>query len=219
MPINPIPIDPVIANILKIGSGFFWTFTYILIIRRGFIDKCCGMPLIALCANISWEFIFSFVFPHKLPQLYINYVWLFFDVGIFIQYLYFGRKFLASYLSKNLFYPTLFLTLVLSYFGIIAICYEFKDSNGIYAAFVQNLVMSVLFFSFLKRESCKGQSLYIALFKMIGTIFASLLFYLHYPNSYLLIFLFISIFIVDIIYTFLLYSKLKFLGTYPWKRI
>jgi len=44
--------------VLKLGSGLFWTLTYLIIIRRGFIDKSYGMPLAALSANISWEAIF-----------------------------------------------------------------------------------------------------------------------------------------------------------------
>ena len=32
-------------------------------IRRGFLDNTYAMPLVALC-NVSWEFIFSFLYPH-----------------------------------------------------------------------------------------------------------------------------------------------------------
>jgi len=40
------------TEIMMIG-GLFWSVTYILIIRRGFKDKTFGMPMAALCANIS----------------------------------------------------------------------------------------------------------------------------------------------------------------------
>lgn len=46
---------------LMLGSGAFWTLTYVLMIRRGFVDRTYGMPLVALGANVSWEFIFSFL--------------------------------------------------------------------------------------------------------------------------------------------------------------
>jgi hypothetical protein len=55
-------------DILLVGTGIFWTITYLLIIRRGFLDHTYGMPLIALCANLTWEFIFSFVFPQGPVQ-------------------------------------------------------------------------------------------------------------------------------------------------------
>ncbi len=51
--------------ICQLGMGLFWIITYILIIKRGFQDKKYGMPMVALCANISWEFIFTFIYPQN----------------------------------------------------------------------------------------------------------------------------------------------------------
>lgn len=61
------------ATALAIFSGIFWTISYLLIVQRSIQERSVGMPLVALCINISWEFIFSFVFPSEKPQLYINY--------------------------------------------------------------------------------------------------------------------------------------------------
>jgi len=71
----------------------------------------------------------------------------------------------------------------------------------------------------LKRRDVKGQSIYIALFKMVGTLLPSILFFLRYPNSPLLNFLYVAIFVFDIIYVFLLYAKLRELGIEPWRRV
>ncbi|HZD35671.1 MAG TPA: hypothetical protein VE130_10735 [Nitrososphaeraceae archaeon] len=60
--------------ILTVG-GVFWVLTYVFIVSKGFKDKTYGMPVIALCINFSWEFIFSFILPHSAPQLFINYLW------------------------------------------------------------------------------------------------------------------------------------------------
>jgi hypothetical protein len=68
---------------LAIASGLFWSLTYLLIIRRGFQDRTYGMPMAALCFNLSWEFIFSFVYPHEGVQRFINIVWFGLDVIIF----------------------------------------------------------------------------------------------------------------------------------------
>jgi len=35
-------------TLLMLGSGIFWTTTYMLIIRRSFLDHTYGMPLVAL---------------------------------------------------------------------------------------------------------------------------------------------------------------------------
>ena len=71
--------------ILTIG-GIFWILAYVCIISKGFKDKTYGMPLIALCANISWEFIYSFVLPSSPPQLFINYLWFGLDCVIVFQF-------------------------------------------------------------------------------------------------------------------------------------
>jgi hypothetical protein len=38
---------------LLLGSGAFWTLTYVLIIRRGFLDGTYGMPRSSRCAQTS----------------------------------------------------------------------------------------------------------------------------------------------------------------------
>lgn len=77
---------------LAIFSGIFWTIAYLLLVQRSTQDRSVGMPLVALCMNISWEFIFLFVFPSEKPQFYINYVWCFLDLVIVIAYLKFGKS-------------------------------------------------------------------------------------------------------------------------------
>jgi hypothetical protein len=205
---------------LQIGSGLFWTLAYILIIKRGFQDRALGMPLVALCANISWEFIFSFIHPHSSPQYYVNLVWFLFDVLIFFQALKFGPSDFPRNLASKLFYPAFALALATSFGAVLFTSYEFRDYDGKYAAFGQNLMMSVLFVSMLlRRNSVKGQSIYIALFKMIGTLLPSILFYLLFPASPLLNFLYVTILVFDVIYLLLLYRKCQQEGINPWRRV
>ena len=202
-------------------GGLFWSLTYILIIRRGFKDKTYGMPLAALCANISWEAIFSFIYPPSIPQLYINYIWLFLDVFIVLQFLKFGKSEFQA-LSKKQFY-TMFLLVLATCFGLVfSISYEFSDWKGAYAAFGQNLMMSILFIVMLfRRDDLRGQSIFIALFKMIGTALSSIAFYLYASiaqGSVLLAFLFVSIFVYDLIYTVMVYQKYRENGISVWGR-
>jgi hypothetical protein len=199
---------------LKVFSGIFWSLVYVFIIIRGVRDKTYGMPMIALCANISWEFIFSFVFPHDSPQIYVNIAWFSLDFFIILQFLKFGKSEYPKW-----FLPTFLATLVLSLLIVLSVTIEFKDWFGKYAAFSQNLLMSVLFISLLiKRDNVHGQSLYIGIFKMLGTLLASTLFAVYYP-SLLILLLSISTFIFDGIYIVLLYRKFNDLGINPWTRI
>jgi len=213
-------VSPQLKWSLQISSGLFWTLVYILIIKRGFEDKVLGMPLVALCANISWEFIFSFIYPHDAPQYYVNIVWFLFDVVILVQALKFGKFDFNPRLPLKLFYPTFALTLLMSFCAVLLVSREFKDWDGKYAAFGQNFMMSVMFVSMLlRRNNVKGQSIYIALFKMIGTLLPSILFFLYYPKSLLLDYLYVSIFIFDLIYFVMLYRKCLEEGINPWARI
>ncbi|TDX48343.1 hypothetical protein [Orenia marismortui] len=193
--------------ILEIGTALFWSLTYILIIFKGFQDKTYGMPMLALCANLSWEFIFSFIWPLELPRLYITIIWFSLDLIILLQFLLFGKLDFKNKFYRKLFYPIFFLLLLISFFTILFISYEFDDYIGKYAAFGQNLLMSILFITMLiRRNSTSGQSIYIAIFKLIGTLFASSIFYLN-QGSILITFFSIATLFFDIAYIILLAAQ------------
>lgn len=133
---------------LAILSGVFWTIAYLLIIQRSIQDQRVGMPLVA-CMNISWEFIFSFMFPRDKPQLYINYAWFFLNLVVVIQYLKFGKFEFSKHFSENFFYAAFSSTLAVGFLNMLFISYEFgTGKNVIYTAFQINLIMSVLFICF-----------------------------------------------------------------------
>jgi hypothetical protein len=193
-----------------IVGGIFWSLAYLLIIRQGFQDRTYGMPLAALCANISWEAIFAFLHPHSPPQVYINYAWFGMDTVIVFQFLKYGKKeFPNFYLGQ--FYLIFVFALIMSFCTILFVTYEFQDWQGAYAAFGQNLMMSILFlWMFFSRNDLRGQSIYIAILKMLGTGVSSLAFYLYQPisqDSYLMPFLYLAIFISDAAYVFLVYRR------------
>ena len=197
-------------TIILLAGGIFWILTYIFIISKGFKDKTYGMPLIALCANISWEFIFSFIFPHTPPQLFINYLWFGLDIIIVIQFLKYGKNEFSDLSSSKLY--SLFTFLIVSEFGIIIVSsITIGEFKGVYSAFGQNLLMSILFIMMLfKRNSLRGQSIYIAIFKMFGTGLSSLHYYLYEPisqSSFILPSLFVSIFVFDIVYIYLIIKR------------
>ncbi len=202
-------------------SGFFWSLTYILIIIRGFQDKTYGMPFVALCANISWEFIFSFVFPHPKPQLYVNYIWFILDCIIFWQFLKYWRSDPPiQNLPERFFIPTILLTLTASFLLIVLISREFNDMMGRYAAYGQNLLMSILFINmFLRRQGLEGQSFYIALCKLLGTLAVSLTFFVIRPTAWLFDFLYMAILLADSIYLVAVYRRSQQMALNPWRDI
>ena len=188
---------------ILVGSGVLWTLAYLLIIRQGFVDRTYGMPLAALCANISWEFIFAFVYPHDLPQRVVNVVWFSFDLVILAQLLLYGPREFAA-LPRRLFYAAFGLALATAFGAVLTITLQLDDFDGAYSAFGQNLMMSILFVAMLySRRSLRGQSVSIAALKMGGTALASFAFFFFNPDydgSVLLPFLYVAILFFDGVY-------------------
>ena len=187
--------------------ALFWILTYILIIKRGFQDKAYGMPMVAICANISWEFIFAFIYPQNDLQKNITLIWFVLDIVIVLQYLIYSRKEFKRYLSTKLFYASFILTLGISFLTMLVITQELNDFEGRYAAFSQNLMMSGLFISLLFwRGNLKGQSIYIAIFKMLGTLCASIAFFIYFRTSFITI-ISVAIFLYDWLYIVLVFKR------------
>jgi hypothetical protein len=124
-------------------------------------------------------------------------------------------------LSKNKFIAMLLFAFATCFGLVFSITREFNDWQGAYAAFGQNLMMSVLFIIMLfNRKDLRGQSIFIALFKLLGTAISSLAFYLYQPisqGSFVLPFLFISIFVYDLIYVILIYQKSREINMPVWR--
>lgn len=199
-----------IELVLQLIMGSCWIITYLILIDRGFKDKSCGMPFAALCGNITWEFIYSFIFPSSNWQIYINYFWFGLDLIILYQFIKFSRQDLPSPLSGKFFIPTLIISLFTAFSLHYTFALEFSNLDGAYSAFGSNMMMSMLFvLMLLRRNHLKGQSIYIAIFKWIGTISACFLSFSLYPTSILLWFLYLSTFFFDTLYVYMLYDRSK----------
>ena len=203
-----------VQSSLTLMSGICWTTVYILIIYRSFKDKIYGMPFWALAFNVSWEFIFSLLLvsnPLAL-QAIINNVWFAFDIIVMIAYILYGKKDWPITVSKKWFYPYLILVLAVSFLFVYLLSVELDHSRGMYAAFIQNLMMSVLFIRMLLRRGNKsGQSAGIAIFKLIGTLAPTII---YGQQSRFVLFLGIACFVFDLIYLIML---LNFEKTQPLK--
>ncbi|MCH3905167.1 MAG: hypothetical protein LKF01_02340 [Lactobacillus sp.] len=162
---------------LTLVSGIAWTIVYIECIRLGFKQRTYSMPLFALALNIAWEGIYSIVDLHNFSaQTVVNLVWFIFDLVIACTYFKFGRKEFSSN-SQRFFLPIsiiVFATCLLIQLGFY---WQFGLHYGSrYSAFLQNLVMSIMFIAMLfKRDNKKGQSLTIAVAKWIGTLAPTIL--------------------------------------------
>jgi hypothetical protein len=209
------PEQMTVETVLTIISGLCWTIVYIEAIRLGFKDRSYAMPFFALALNIAWELIHA-VRGIQSPDLQtaINGLWFLFDIGILWTYLKFGRKYFPSTLPQNWFIPWTVLGLTMAICLQYAFVREFdRFVGGAYAAFLQNLLMSILFINMLvQRGSHEGQSLVIAVCKWIGTLAPTILFGVIGGGTFsrpsflvLVVGLLCSVF--DLIYIFLLTRK------------
>ena len=205
-----------IKLILTVVSGVCWTIVYIEGIRVGFKDKSYAIPFFALALNIAWELLYSaFGFRAGVSvQSTINAVWFAFDVGILYTYFKYGRKYFPLNLPTRTFIGWSVLCLVTALCVEYAFIREFGVAVGAgYSAFLQNLLMSVLFIDmFVKRGGSEGQSLYIAVGKWVGTLAPTILFGIvgdgGFPRGSLLILtlgIFCSVF--DLIYVWMLFKQ------------
>ena len=212
-----------IKLVLTLISGVCWTVVYIDGIRLGIKDRSYAIPFYALALNIGWECLQTIYGLQTAlsVQTIVNAVWFAFDIGILFTYFKYGRKYFPPIFPASAFVGWSVLGLVTAFGVQFAFIKEFGISVGAgYSAFLQNLLMSVLFIDMLvKRGNREGQSLTIAVNKWLGTLAPTILFGVigdgGFPNgSFLILILGILCSVFDLIYLWLL-SKTKATQTAP----
>ncbi len=160
---------------LTIISGLCWTWVYIEAGRLGFKQKSYAIPVFALALNFAWETVntyigFAYGGQSGIQQL-IEIVWAACDVLIVITYFRHGIRYWPRGLTKAHFLLGSLLIFATGFAIQILFVTEFGRTDGAKdAAFLQNLLMSVLFIDMLfKRSGPEGQSQVIAVNKWIGT--------------------------------------------------
>ena len=178
------------------------------VIRQGLLDRTYAMPFLALAMNITCEFLFTFVYPSVggMMQEIINLIWFAADIAILAVFLKYWRSQYPRSLPKSYFWPMFAFTFVMVTPMMVATVSVFgRDDGSVYTAFVDNLIMSALFLSMLiRRGDRRGQSIWIAWGKLLGTLTASISQYLCDPGNVLWLVIYIEILILDVVYVFLL---------------
>ena len=204
---------------LTVLSGIGWIIVYEECIRLGFKEKTYAMPLFALGLNLAWEAIYSFsdifLVAHgpleglNLIQAYVNASWVILDIVILFTYFKYGKNEFPKSINQKYFSAWTMLVIICCFALQYVFIKEFGFIMGAkYSAFLQNLLMSVMFIGmYIKRGNMNGQSLLLAYAKWIGTLAPTILFgILDYNIRILACGIFCSVF--DIIYIYLL-SKYK----------
>jgi hypothetical protein len=194
--------------LLLLLSGICWTVVYLELIRKGFKEKTYGMPIFALALNVTWVGLYTLkdlTAPTIDVQGWVNLVWLLFDIAIVTTYFRFGRKEFGTFGHlQNHFIPWSILIFVMSFVLQYSFLVEFGDDAPKYSAFLQNLIMSVLFICMLvARKSTLGQNQVIAVCKWLGTAAPTIKIGVMDGNQLVLV-LGIFCFVFDLIYIYAL---------------
>lgn len=200
---------------LTLLSGIGWMIVYEECIRLGFRDRIYAMPFWALGLNFSWEainfageLIFKWHGPTvglTLVQTAVNGFWACLDVVILYTYFKYGKKEWPKALPQKWFAPWTILKLICCFALQIVFIIEFGGVLAAeYSAFLQNLLMSVLFIKmYSQRNNQEGQSILLATAKWIGTLAPTILMgVISYNPLVLCCGIFCSVF--DLIYIWLL---------------
>ena len=138
---------PLSYHILMATTGIFWTVAYLCyIVQSQRHGTYRGIPPAALFLNVTWEFFFAFIHTEQQspPQLVMNYIWVSFDFIILGQFLWWKVRptFLTGPIVERYWVCLLMMTTV----GfLLAFVHELHDYDGLYMAYLQNLLMSILF--------------------------------------------------------------------------
>ena len=210
-----------------IGCGLFWLAAYALIIRHGIRERTFGMPLAAMCWNISWEILFALVYPPDYLLIFVgNLLWVGFDIAIVvIAWKYAPADFPEGW-PRRIVRPGIVLGIVLATVLQIPIAHAYHDMKGYLTGWMAALMMSLLFPAMLlRRNSLQGQSLWIAITMLGGNIWAWV-WVKYYPDNPpdavidpgINTMFFLATCSFNALYVAFVYRRARELGINPWTR-
>ncbi|GAB4194934.1 MAG: hypothetical protein Tsb002_26960 [Wenzhouxiangellaceae bacterium] len=163
--------SPLEQNLWALSGLILWVLAYILMFRRGLLDKSYGMPMVALCLNVAWEAYFSLFSDAQLTNRVAYGLYLVVDLGVLWTCWQYGAADFRSSLIQRYFQPMLVAVLIGGFFLIRQFSLSFADGYGGISATFTTLFLSVaLVGMLLRRNSVRGQSLYIGLLVLVGNI-------------------------------------------------
>ncbi|MFG2503194.1 hypothetical protein ACGFSB_33915 [Streptomyces sp. NPDC048441] len=193
-----------------------WLVAYTLAFHRGHKDKCVGVPALLVAVNFAWEFNLSIILDQDTTQRHINFSWALFNIFIISQVIRWGHKDHPNLTRRNFLWAFVGM-FVWSSFMVIYGTIEIGDFPGTYTGTIINIPLSWAFITMLKsRGSSAGQSIYIAIAKMVGSMGAAATVYAEFPGHNLFFVLFISVHILDAVYIRMLYVQIRKEGQSPW---
>ncbi len=207
-----------LEHVLFATGALLWVFTYIIVIKNIRKFKFIEIPIVAVCANFSWEFLWSFVFTTDMGELYVwGYrIWFFLDCYIVFGLFKYGWKQTSLEEIKKHYHLIVALCLA-AWFACLYYYIDIYDAPithmGANSGYILNVMMSALYpILLLRMNSLNGFSYLGGWFKGVGTFLITIFCFLKFPDhSWLLVLCAITT-VLDAWYIYLFSVKRKKLG-------
>ncbi|MEX1054995.1 MAG: hypothetical protein WED81_03135 [Rhodothermales bacterium] len=182
----------VLEHVVFAAGCLLWVFTYVIVIRNVRRYDFIEIPLVAVCANFAWEFLWSFVFQTDMGSLYIwGYrIWFFLDCFIVFGLLRYGYKQIPYDLLRRT-AGLVTLAVMASWFVGLYFYIDLYDAPvthmGANSGYILNVVMSALYIPlFMRLGKDEVFSYAAAWYKGVGTLLISVFCFLHFTDGFLL---------------------------------
>lgn len=185
--------DYTIPELIIFGAGcFLWIVVYYFTIRNIIKKQFIEIPLVTVCGNIAWEFLWSWVFVTNMGSLFMwGYrVWFLMDCFIVYSLFRYGYKQITvSSLQKRS--RMIIAVCILAWFFMLYFYiknYDYPISKmGAYSGYILNLLISGLYITeFLRLNDKTLFSLPVAWAKRAGTLLISVFCFMHFNDWFLL---------------------------------
>ncbi|MDD9946335.1 MAG: DUF2101 family protein [Myxococcales bacterium] len=171
--------------LVDVGTAF-WFGVYVLAIVQGLRQRTYAIPLVAICANFSWELLAAVVTIAPVALWRIgDIVWLCLDAVIVWTLLRYGRAQQSIPEIRRFYYPVIAVTFLFALVVQYALDRAFEDRYGFIDAYLIAVMMSVLFFlMYFQRRNADGYAYGIAWCKFLGNGLTSAGFVVIYQGLY-----------------------------------
>lgn len=193
------------SQLIIYGVGCFgWVIFYAVVVREIIRNKFVEIPAPSVVTNISWEFVWSFLFS---PDMGVVFVWgyrVWFVLDIFITYSLFkyGDKQVNNPLLKKYFRPAVAVGIPIWILGIYFFVRQGYDTpTGLISGYILNVIIAALYILLILRHPRLSDFSYIVAWsKMLGTAIASVFCFIALPDKHLLLVMCVTCFVLDSTY-------------------
>jgi hypothetical protein len=191
-----------------------WVIAYLAVIFKIRTKQFIEIPIIAVCANFTWEIIWSFIFNTDMGLIYVwGYrLWFFLDCYIVYGLFKYGMKQvdiepIKQHYGKILVGIMIGLFIIQYYF--IALYDVPTTRMGALSGYAINIIMSACYITLILRmKSVEGFSYLAGWCKGLGTFLIAIFCFMHFTDLFLLN-LCVMTAILDGIYVAILTKRLR----------